>query len=330
MADRPRNQYTNSQSHPNRNRRRRRKNEQFIANAIAFLIVAILVVVVVTLCWIGAQKAWNGLQEVLGPAPTDDSTESTVADSVPVESTSGDLDAPVLEGVHDFLIYQGDTISYMRGITATDETDPAPKITVDNSAVDLSKPGEYQVIYTATDASGNFSQATATVTVLVKQANFVDLETIYAAVDAKLAQIIKADTTTKQKVQAIYSWANRSGYFSYGGHSDRTDYRQTAYDMLKNRTGDCYGYFAVTKLMFERLGIPNIDVQKVRNYANDSDHFWSMVSVDGGETWYHFDATPRKGEGDDFCLVTDAFLDAYSNSHNKCHNRNKSLYPKTP
>jgi hypothetical protein len=51
---------------------------------------------------------------------------------------------------------------------------------------------------------------------------------------------------------------------------------------------------------------------------------------DGGKTYYHFDATPRKGSGDDFCLVTDAFLDAYSNSHGKCHNRNKSLYPATP
>ncbi len=39
---------------------------------------------------------------------------------------------------------------------------------------------------------------------------------------------------------------------------------------------------------------------------------------------------PRKGEGDDFCLVTDAFLDAYSASHNNCHNRDKTLYPATP
>ena len=42
------------------------------------------------------------------------------------------------------------------------------------------------------------------------------------------------------------------------------------------------------------------------------------------------DTTPRVGEGDDFCLVTDAFLDAYSDTHDKCHNRDKSLYPATP
>ena len=99
---------------------------------------------------------------------------------------------------------------------------------------------------------------------------------------------------------------------------------------MNGRSGDCFGYFAVTKLLFERLGIPNIDVRKVKNFDGDSDHFWSLVSVDGGKTYYHFDATPRVGDGDDFCLVTDAFLDAYSDSHKGSHNRDKSLYPATP
>ncbi len=59
----------------------------------------------------------------------------------------------------------------------------------------------------------------------------------------------------------------------------------------------CFNYFAVTKLMFERLGIPNIDVKKVKNYEGDSNHYWSLVSVDGGETYYHFDAAPPQGRG---------------------------------
>ena len=52
--------------------------------------------------------------------------------------------------------------------------------------------------------------------------------------------------------------------------------------------------------------------------------------MDGGSTYYHLDTTPRLGEGDDFCLVTDAFLDAYSDTHSGSHNRDKALYPKTP
>jgi hypothetical protein len=81
--------------------------------------------------------------------------------------------------------------------------------------------------------------------------------------------------------------------------------------------------------MFERLDIDNIDVRKVKNYEGDADHFWSLVSVDGGETWYHFDATPRIGGGD-FCLITDEALDEYSVNHKNSHNRDKSLYPATP
>ena len=84
-------------------------------------------------------------------------------------------------------------------------------------------------------------------------------------------------------------------------------------------------YIAEFEAMF-----PNIDVQKVRNFDDDSDHFWSLVSIDGGEHYYHFDATPRSGSGDSFCLVTDAFLNAYSGDHKGSHNRDESLYPATP
>lgn len=183
-------------------------------------------------------------------------------------------------------------------------------------------------MYTATDRAGNVGRASATVTVLPKAEGFVELDTIYAMADEKLAQILRENATVTQQVHDIYAWARCN--LSYGGHSDRTDWRQTAYTMLTEGRGDCYGYFAVTKLLFERLNIPNIDVRKVKNSEKDSDHFWSLVSTDGGETWYHFDATPRYGTGDDFCLVTDAFLDAYSDSHKGSHNRDRSLYPATP
>ena len=193
--------------------------------------------------------------------------------------------------------------------------------------MDLSKPGTYTVTYTASDDSGNLTTACANITVLRKEEGYADLETIYTLADELLAIILEGTTDTRQQVEAIYNWARTD--IRYAGHSDRSDWRQTAYNVIRSGEGDCFGYFAATKLMFERLGIPNIDVQKVRNYEEDSDHFWSLVSVDG-EHYYHFDATPRYGDGDDFCLVTDAFLDAYSEQHKGSHNRDKSLYPQTP
>ena len=248
--------------------------------------------------------------------------------TTPIVCTVADTEAPVISGVKDFVIYEGDPISYRSGVTVTDDVDSAPELTVDSSMVDLSAAGTYIVTYVAADAAGNRNCAAATVSVLPKKDGYVDLDTIYAAADETLETIITSDMTTRQQVRAIYDWARSNLYYS--GHSDRADWRQTAYTMLTQNGGDCYGYFAVTKLFFERLGIPNIDVTKVKNYNGDSEHFWSLVSVDGGESYYHFDATPRVGQTEDFCLITDAALDAYSKDHKNCHNRDKSLYPTTP
>lgn len=260
---------------------------------------------------------------------TKPSEPATVAEVFPTApSEMKDRTAPQILGVRDLVVYEGDAISYLSGVTAEDDWDFAPAVTVDSSQVDLATPGTYEVVYSATDAAGNSNCTAATVTVLEKQSGFADMDTIYAAVDSILQTLTGEDASVEEQICAIYRWARTS--LCYAGHSDRTDWRQTAYTMLTEGRGDCFGYYAVTKLLFERLGIPNIDVQKVRNSENDSDHFWSLVSVDDGETYYHFDATPRYGSGDDFCLVTDAFLDAYSEDHRNSHNRDKSLYPTTP
>ena len=302
----------------NRNRRaaarRRRRRNAFILRMAVLALAAVLVILVVVALFGGKNN--GGMQNQ--PTQTDE----------PVQTDPPDTTPPVLMGVKDLILYQGDTVSYYAGVSATDDTDPAPVITLDNSKVDLSALGDYEVTYTATDAAGNSTSMTVKVSVCEKPKVIVPEETIYAAVDAKLAKIIRKNATVEQQVQDIYRWARTN--LGYSGHSVRSDYMQAGYTMLTEGMGDCYGYYAVTKLMFERLGIPNIDVKKVKNYPEDSNHFWSLVSVDGGNTWYHFDATPRKGEGDDFCLVTDAFLDAYSKTHNNCHNRDKSLYPATP
>ncbi len=245
-------------------------------------------------------------------------------------SFSGPADSqpPVICGVRDILIYAGDTPHYRSGVTVTDETDPSPSLEIDTSAVDLTTPGTYRLGYFARDAAGNTAKAIVQVTVLPATENHVTMDAVWQEADALLETIITEQMDPRQQVRAIYRWARKN--MSYSGHSDREDRYQTAYTVLREQTGDCYGYFAVTKLLFERLGIPNIDVVKVKNSDSDSQHFWSLVSVDGGESYYHFDATPRVGEGDDFCLVTDEFLDDYSRKHKFSHNRDTSLYPATP
>ena len=300
---------------------RKRRKKITALRGLKYIIVFILLV--------GIAAGFISLLGNLSDGPSTDSDNSNISDSSSNDSSEKqDTLAPEISGAKDISVFVGDTVAYRKDITVSDNSDPNPTLSVDSSKVNLSKAGSYELLYTATDASGNTASKTVTVTVKEKPANYVDKETIYAAADKKLESLISEGMDTRQKVKAIYNWAN--GYIYYSGKSDKSDYLSEAYKVLKGGGTDCFGYFAVTKLLFERLDIPNIDVRKVKNYNGDSDHFWSLVSVDGGQTYYHFDATPRKGSGDYFFLVTDAQLDAYSDTHDKCHNRDKSLYPATP
>ena len=238
-----------------------------------------------------------------------------------------DREAPVITGVADKIVYLGEAVSYMSGITVSDDMDPEPTVEVDRSAVDLSTIGEYPVTYTATDASGNTSIVSCTLKVLEKKDYYVPYETIYQEVDEILAQIITDDMTLQKKVWAVYVWIRTNN--TYVNHSDKEDWMQAAHVMMTEHKGDCFNYYALCRLMLDRLGIPNMDVRKVKNYEGDSDHYWSLVSLDGGNTWYHVDTTPRTNPAS-FCLVTDKFMDDYSAANGNCFNRDKTLYPATP
>lgn len=299
-------------AYPPRRRRRRRRSSFFP------LFMALAILAGFAVLWVRAADS--------GHRPAAQTGTNVTPPAAGVEP--GDAIPPVIQGVRDFTVYAGETVSCRSGVTVTDDCDLNPVLEVDTSELNPDVPGCYEIIYTATDSAGNVSRVAALVTVLERPENYIAPDTIDAAADKLLAEILSDGMTIREQVQTIYAWARTN--ISYGGHSDRTDYRQTAGHVLNGRSGDCFGYFAVTKLLFERLGIPNIDVRKVKNFDGDSNHFWSLVSVDGGKTYYHFDATPRVGDGDDFCLVTDAFLDAYSDSHKGSHNRDKSLYPATP
>ncbi len=250
-----------------------------------------------------------------------DTAETTV-------TVTDDNTAPTILGVKDISLYLGSAVSYRKGIQVRDDQDTAPTLEIQSADVDLSNPGTYPLTYIARDLTGNETRVEVTVTVAAKPDTFVEEEVIFEKADALLKKIVSDNMTDEAKVKAIYAYMRSN--FGYSGHSDKTDWMQGAYVMMDEGAGDCFNYFALTKLLLERLGIPNLDVVKVKNYEGDSAHYWSLVSVDGGATYYHLDTTPRVGDGDDFCLVTDAFLDAYSDANKKCHNRDKSLYPATP
>lgn len=240
-----------------------------------------------------------------------------------------DTQAPVILGAKDFDVYVGDTLSYKSGISVSDNMDQNPTLEIDNSKVDLSKAGVYSVTYKATDSAGNVATVTVKLTVREKTDNFVNPEIIYAKVDAILAQFIREDMTDREKVEAVYVWTRRDVHLTYGTAAHSDDWLQLAYEFLQTRKGDCYHFHAIQKLMLQRLNIPTIDVWKVKNpdKPDDSNHVWLLVSVDGGENYYHFDNTWSKY----LCLVTDAQLDEFTAQiESNPFNRDKSLYPATP
>lgn len=305
-------------------KRRHMRRIGLIRSALMLVIPAL--VILSAACFIAAACRPDTTVDL--PIFTDSSFPSSATSPSTIQTLPLDTLAPQLTLPEEYTVYQGDTICFSDDVCVTDDTDAAPVLEIDSSGVDLNVPGTYQVIFHAADSAGNRTSLTALVTVLPKEDGYFSLDTIYEAADRVLANILTEDMNTADQVRAIYTWAREN--IRYAGHSDRADWRQSGYAAILDGTGDCYGYFAATKLLLQQLDIPNMDVQKVRNHPDDSDHFWSLVSIDGGKSYYHFDATPRYGDGDDFCLVTDDFLDAYSQAHKGSHNRDCTLYPETP
>lgn len=238
-----------------------------------------------------------------------------------------DPNPPVLLGVPRILeAYEGGTISYRNGITVQDAEDPDATFTVDTSKVNLAVPGTYTVTYTATDKAGNTATQDATVRVYEKTAAYVEPQVIYEMADNLLKKFITDDMSTLEKVEAVYKWVMRNN--QYAGKTDKADWLQGAYTQMTTRKGDCFGYFALNKLFLQRLGIPTIDVERVKVNPSENTHFWLLVSVDGGKSYYHMDNVWSQV----LCLVTDERLDNFNTNPavRNAFNRNKSLYPATP
>ena len=221
-------------------------------------------------------------------------------------------------------------------MTVTDDTDPSPKLDVDASQVDLNTPGTYTVTYTATDASGNQTTMTATVTVKeqetqpASQSGGEDNDPATAEERSYMKYLAKAylnqmgitdDMSLEKKALKIWHWVNWE--LDYTATSDKTSWVRGAIQAFDTHKGDCFNYFAAAKALLLEAGIPEVDV--VKSDTSHSMHFWCLVDVGNG--WYHFDPTPREGDGDYFFLVTDEQLDTYSAAHEDSHVFDHNAYP---
>jgi len=307
-----------------------------IRRAIFGTVCVLLLVLIGLLVW----KLVSGRKDDKTPDTTPAATqsqESTTAATEPAQPSDADTAAPVITGTEDKTIYVGDSVSYRTGVTVTDDHDPNPVLDIDSSAVDPQKAGTYQVTYTATDASGNTSTATITVTVQEKNDEVLSEE-----LQQKLQQVktdaylylkqIKNDAakrhnkdveslTDSEIANEIWLWVNWN--LDYTGESDKSSWILGAYQYFETHKGDCFTYFAASKALLDEAGIKNMDICK--SDTSHSDHYWNLVDL--GDGWYHFDATPRDGDGDYFFMVTDEQLDGYSAAHENSHIFDHDAYP---
>ena len=211
----------------------------------------------------------------------------------------------VIESVKTYAL--GDAISYRKGLVVADNID-APEdiiITIDSSQVNNKKVGDYAVAYYATDKAGNVSSAVGLICIRdetsdeIKTKQYVDGE-----VKKIITKIIKQNMTDKEKAKAIFDYVKSSVRWD-GSATDRELY-PAAYRALKKKNGDCYTYYAITKLLLDEAKIKNIMVTR----DTEREHYWSLVDV--GDGWYHYDTTPTTGAN--VFLYTDAEVQAYAES----------------
>lgn len=294
-------------------------------------------VVFALLCGCGTPSESKEMQEVSSNQITSPIQEQTPQPTEPVESTSTptpvptltptptpvpDTEAPVFEGLCDKEVYVGETVSYKKDVTVTDNVDADVKIEIDASAVNLDVPGQYPVVYTATDSAGN--TAVETITVIVKVMDQKEAE-VNRLADQLIADLITEDMSKWDTCYTLWDWCRTKIKYAYSA-GDRSTIYAGAYEGLHDRSGDCYAYYATFTILLQKCGIETLEVRRI---GGESNHWWNLVNL--GDGWYHCDSSPRKAGHTYKCFMqTDEQVQAYTEYYKEKPNYyvfDESLYP---
>ena len=277
-------------------------------------------VIDVTNCSIDFKEPYNFTKEgkfdivVLVADSSGNTTESIIPCTV-----VDDVTPPEIAGVEPLTVSQGDAISYKKNVTVTDDKDDNPKLEVDTSSVNPDKRGTYKVTYTATDAAGNVSEKTTTIKIVSAKISEATEETVNAKADEILSEIITEGMTQKQQAKAVFDWVVKN--ITYSETAGIDDLLSAAYKGMFYRIGDCTVKQKTAEVMLNRLGIKNMEIEKIRDTRG---HYWLLIDI--GEGWYHYDPNLQL-DGTLIFYWHDADLWEYSNTHKNTHNYDPSKYP---
>ena len=242
------------------------------------------------------------------------STEETIPCTV-----VDDVTPPEINGVEPLVFAQGDAISYKKNVTVSDDKDPEPTLEIDTTQVNTDKRGVYKVKYIATDSAGNSTEKETTIKIVSAKITAATEETVNAMADEILAEIIEDGMTQKEQARAVFNWVVNNITYSESAGID--DLLSAAYKGMYNRVGDCTVKQKTAEVMLNRLGIKNMEIEKIRDTRG---HYWLLIDI--GEGWYHYDPNLQL-DGTLIFYWHDADLWEYSNTHGNTHNYDKSKYP---
>ncbi len=235
-----------------------------------------------------------------------------------------DETAPVITGTDDIKVFIGDTISYKEGVIVTDDYDANPVLDIDNSTVDINKPGVYEVIYTATDAAGNATRIARRIIVMAPDPGADNTEEMLNLVAIACDEALDGAEDEYEKLYNIFWWIKNNT--KYTGYSNKESAINEAISGFSTHQGDCFTYYAMLKAMMEYAGF---ETETVTRINGETQHFWCLVKYKG--EWYHIDACPRSEDHmkNWYCFLrTDAEVEAFNNAIGEgYYNYDKTLVP---
>ena len=241
---------------------------------------------------------------------------------------NNDTAAPVIYGVKDLTVTQGENPDLAAGIYATDNVSKNISVRIDASRLDITVPGKYEISYIAKDDAGNTATASSTGTVsrkktvtvkakktTAKKTIRVKKKTSYGNVDQLASRLVKKLTRSSdvETARAIFKWAHKNIHYVH--NASKLTGKKAAYYGLTKHSGNCRVFAWTCKILLDKAGIRNMIVSR---YPVTTRHYWNLVYMNGG--WYHCDATPFRDHPKLYFKLTDAQLD-------KHHKFKKSKYP---
>lgn len=170
-----------------------------------------------------------------------------------------DTEKPELTGLHDLTVKVNGEVDYLSGLTAKDNRDPSPKITVDSSDVNLKKAGTYTVKYTVKDRSGNENVFARQIEVLEKVVSKAipsnEEKIIYLTFDDGPSE------NTKKIIDILDKYDVKATFFVTGNNKKCNKYIKEAYE--KGHTIGLHTYSHDYKEVYSSMDAYFDDLNKI-------------------------------------------------------------------